>query len=714
MKLPSRWSAIVLIASVIPSHLPAQQPAAVKTTVEEVVLDLVVRDKKGKPITDLKPDELTISDNGSKQTVKSFRLVRGSEAVSVTGTATKLDPLRQLRLVTLAFEPLGAPDQRKMAREAALDLIKGAQGTNEYYSVVDINTRLLVLQPFTNDKDKLAQAIDRATAGQSVSKLASESDSIRDELKRQLSPDMASGESSAQSLTAAAVQAAAQNTSNGPPADPTKGILIRVMLDMLRMESAAAAQDTRLSLGALKALVVGLQPMPGRKSILYFTQGMYLSPELDVPFRNVISLANRANVTFYSVDTRGVMTFSQNAGAAGGLRGAAGASATTILRTGGAVTKDEVMSSDNAEASGRTNVQLPLRDLAESTGGFLIGDSNDLRSPLRHVNEEISSYYEVTYNPNIQNYDGTFRKISVSGDRKDLVIHARNGYFALPPDVRAAGLESFEMPILKAISEGKVSEDVPFHTGAIVLQPKEGGREVSLVVELPLRGLQPKIDPAKKTSNVHCSIAALIKDDKGEVVDKVSRDRSFQVTADQLKMGNFVEKSELTVPPGKYTLESAVMDRETGKVGMQRAEFEVPGQHKGVGISSLASIRSYVPNVKNLDPAEPFQFQGGTITLTLNHSVPRAKDSALRLFFTIYQDAAIAAKPTVEVEFNQNGKTLQKAPLPLPAADALGRIQYVMTIPAAAIPPGTYEIRATAKQGDTADSSMTTVTIEAQ
>ena len=94
--------------------------------------------------------------------------------------------------------------------------------------------------------------------------------------------------------------------------------------------------------------------------------------------------------------------------------------------------------SDNAETAGRANVQLAIRDLAEATGGFLIGDSNDLRVPLRHVNEEISSYYEVSYNPGITNFDGSFRKLSVATTRKDLVIHARAGYFALPPEARAA------------------------------------------------------------------------------------------------------------------------------------------------------------------------------------------------------------------------------------------------------------------------------------
>ena len=50
--------------------------------------------------------------------------------------------------------------------------------------------------------------------------------------------------------------------------------------------------------------------------------------------------------------------------------------------------------------------------------------------------------------------------------------------------------------------------------------------------------------------------------------------------------------------------------------------------------------------------------------------------------------------------------------MPLPDADAQGRIPYVMTIPAAAIPPGMYQVRAVAKQGDSESSTETSVTIE--
>jgi VWFA-related protein len=699
---------------------PSQTPT-IKSNVDEVLLDIVVRDKKGKPINDLKPDDLTITDNGTKQNITSFRLVNGAEAISHTGEVTKLDPMRQVRLVTLAFEAMGEPDQRLIARKAAIDLIKGDQGTNVFYSVVMINTRLMVLQQFTTDRDQLTKAVERATTGLSVDKLLSESESIKSSLREYIA-----GPTNQQGVTATAVAAANTsqpvNTNNGPPANlstlggqQVQAMLVTTMLNMLRMDSSMT-DGSRMSLEALKSLVLGLAPLPGRKTILYFTWGFYLPTNLDVMFRNLMSSANRANVTFYSVDTGGVKTWSQNSGASDQLNQAA-SSVKGDVTSGGTTSEnrvrvDQILASDTAETAVRNNVQLPIRDLAEATGGFLIGDSNDLRVPLRRVNEEINSYYEVSYNPGITNYDGSFRKLKVDVDRKDLKVQSRNGYFALAPEVRAAGIETFELPLLKAISDGATAKDVEYRATPFLLQPKTAGTDADILVEVPLHGLQPKSDPVKNTLNVHFSLAALVKDSKGEVVQKVTRDRFLQVTADQLKLGNFVEKMNVTLPPGKYSLETAVMDREGNKIGASRSEFTVVPKAKGVGISSMAAVRSYTPNAKNLDANEPFQFQGGAITPTLNNSVPAVQNAALRLFFTIYQDPSITSKATVEIEFLAGGQSLQKVPLPLPDADAQGRIQYVLTIPAAAIPPGNYEVRATAQQGDTSATAETEVKIE--
>jgi hypothetical protein len=204
----------------------------------------------------------------------------------------------------------------------------------------------------------------------------------------------------------------------------------------------------------------------------------------------------------------------------------------------------------------------------------------------------------------------------------------------------------------------------------------------------------------------------LVKDAKGAVVQKLARDRSLQVTPDQLKLGNFMEKLSATFPPGKYRIESAVMDRQNEKIGTQLSEFTVAREVPGVAISSLIPMRSYVPQPKGLDPGEPFQFQGGSVTPTMDLTITKAPNAVLRLFFTVYPDRSIAAAPAVDIEFLQDGKALTKVPMQLPAADSQGRIPYLMTIPAESIPSGNYQVRATARQATTTSSSSTMIAIE--
>ena len=302
MKIRMDPRAFLAIAVMAASPAPGQQPTApgttspapvVKTTVDEVVLDFIARDKKGKPVTDLTPEDLVVDDNGVKQQTISFRLVQGAEAIGKGGATTKLDPLRQLRLVTLAFEAMGDASQRKTARSGAIDLVKGEQAANVFYSVVVIDTRLLVLQPFTSDKDALVKAINDATSGYSATKLLPESDRIKSDLKRYLAGQTVNGADNAGTQLAAANQVASQEPAGGAGAGGAamQARLASVMLGMLRMDAAMGSQDARLSLNALESLVQGLQSMPGRKSVLYFTWGMYLSPELDAIFRNLTSMA---------------------------------------------------------------------------------------------------------------------------------------------------------------------------------------------------------------------------------------------------------------------------------------------------------------------------------------------------------------------------------------------------------------------------------------
>src|SRR5438045_6634706 len=112
MTISTRLLAPLAVAALWPWAAVSQQNPAgtqlptVRTTVDEVLLDLIVRDKKGKPITDLKPEDVTVFDNNVKQHLTGFRLVSRAEAIQANGAKATLDPLRQARLVTLAFEAM--------------------------------------------------------------------------------------------------------------------------------------------------------------------------------------------------------------------------------------------------------------------------------------------------------------------------------------------------------------------------------------------------------------------------------------------------------------------------------------------------------------------------------------------------------------------------------------------------------------------------------
>jgi hypothetical protein len=90
-------------------------------------------------------------------------------------------------------------------------------------------------------------------------------------------------------LSQATNVADAGDSTSGPPPDPTAAGFAKVMLDMLRMDAAAQANGTRMSLDALKALVAGLREMPGRKSIMYFTAGDVPRARVGYHFRNLVA-----------------------------------------------------------------------------------------------------------------------------------------------------------------------------------------------------------------------------------------------------------------------------------------------------------------------------------------------------------------------------------------------------------------------------------------
>src|SRR5712692_131445 len=166
--------AAILIASVfiVSAQEPAKAPAptapqpVLRTTAQEVLLDVIVRDKKGRSVRDLDTKEVDVYDEGARQTITGFRLVKGTDLAGsgAPGAAEQklYDPMRQLRLVTIIFESLDN-ESRRLARQAALEFLKNPLEQNVYMAVFMIDQRLYALQQFTNDRELLLMAIVRAT-----------------------------------------------------------------------------------------------------------------------------------------------------------------------------------------------------------------------------------------------------------------------------------------------------------------------------------------------------------------------------------------------------------------------------------------------------------------------------------------------------------------------------------------------------------------------
>src|SRR5260370_37772873 len=99
----------------------------------------------------------------------------------------------------------------------------------------------------------------------------------------------------------------------------------------------------------------------------------------------------------------------------------------------------------------RSNPDSAPVDLGDETGGVLIANTNDPGPRLRQVDQDLHSYYLLTYTPKNQAYDGRFRTISVKVNRSGTDVQTRKGYYALTNSYGTPVL-SYEAPALALLS----------------------------------------------------------------------------------------------------------------------------------------------------------------------------------------------------------------------------------------------------------------------
>jgi len=723
-----------------PAPAPTDERGAFKARAEETVLDVVVRDKKGRLVTDLKESDFTVTDNGQARPIKSFRIVEGTEAVSSSGGRTQLDPLRQLRLITLVFQgvqaaavtsstdmtekkqklgPISGGDQnaRKLARDAALELIKGELAQNVYISVMAIDHKLQAIQTFTSDRQLLRKAITRATA--SVSDYSSDTISVRSGLEQMLGPaqggdSSATGRANALSNAAASASGPGAANSSGPTA-----AMAQLMLNILRNAQADEAADySRASIFPLLDLVKEQYRLPGRKTILYFSGGFPITQATEDPFKQIISIANRANVSFYTVDINGLTTLSSTGSASGALEDAAASARSNATSSTTGISMDQAQATDRVLDAGRTDTQQTLKMLADQTGGVLIANSNDFRAPIRKVSEDVQSYYEITYDPQIEKYDGAFRKVFVKTDVANLKVQSRAGYFALPPNLTQGApiLASYEVPLLQALEAQPLKNDFVFQSAAMHFR-SASGRTCEVVVDIPVGGLS--FDENKQAGYFDGKLAyvAVVKAADGQVVKKLRQEVPLRVTPDKLAAykasSHFIYSEGIDLAPGPYTLEAAVIDMPSQKVSARKASFVVPGPSDSLGLSSVTLVRNTRAKDPNTKADDPLLIGDKVIIPTVNPVLKKSDYQTISFYLTVYPDRKNGEKPKVVMVFSKDGQMLGKADAPqLGEPDAQGRIQYVANAPAAALPTGNWEIHFIAHQGKESADEAVAFTLE--
>ncbi len=708
-------------AGAIAGIASAQQPPAsppIKAGSEEVVVDAIVRDKKNHTVTDLKADDFSVYDNGNKMPVKTFRLVQG-EQTGGAAVQMQLDPLRQIRLVSLVFDHLDI-NSRRLARDAALDLLKQELPQNVYLAVLTIDHKLEALQQFTNDRDALRKAIERATGSENAD---FSTDTTR--IERQLTELVGTNGGGTNTL-----EERVQNLQNSSSAAPAPGTtpdssalvnakMAQMMLDTLRtQQSMAMAEQGRAQIFGLLDAVKEQYQLPGRKTLVFFSTGLATPQGTERALEDLKNTASRNNVSIYCIDAGGLGTARTNQGAMDALNGAVKNSARNTTNPNDAVTFDQANAMNTAINSTRGNVQENLQSLADSTGGFLIANTNDFRNPLRRLAEDIETYYEITYDPQITNYDGSVHKIAVKTDQKDLHVFARNQYIALPPALMKAGgvVSAYEVPLLKAIDEPQPPRTFQFHATGLHYRGAQSQPVCDLVVDIPLTDLTFQENKTKNIFEGRFSYVALVKNAQGEVVKKMQRDMPLTIAPDKmdaLKQSHFIATEHFDLPPGRYLLETAVLDQQGNKISVRKTSVFMPPPSTSIGISSVTVVRSVKQKDNDTAPTDPLLMADRLITPTLAADVKKTPNqAALPLYVVIYPDKNNPEKPQLIMEFSKDGQVLGNGTPQLGDPDAQGKIQYIADAPLAKLDPGNYQIRFIAKQGTEAAQESVSFTIE--
>jgi VWFA-related protein len=388
--------------------------------VSVVNVDVYVTDKKGNRINGLTKDDFEVFENGKPVAITNFYAVEGGKAVhSAPAEATETPQAPQVPGMPTLDQVETPEDQRlrlviyidnfnihpfnrnRVMRELRIFLTQKLS-RGDSVMLVSYDRSLKVRRNFTVDPDLIASAL---TELEKVTGAAVHQESDFKQAIRNIEESQSAGEA----------------------------------MMYARSFAESTYNDLQFTIGALKETVDGLAGLPGRKAILYVSDGLPMTAGQEVFYavqnkygtqgasltesfsfdasRRYAELAAQANanrVTFYTIDAAGLRTYSS-------------ISAENSAPMEGGVMIDSIKIS---------NLQSTLQFLAEKTGGMAVLNSNVVLPQLEKIGQDFNTYYSLGYSPTHFG-DGRYHKIEVKvKGRKGLIVRHREGYRDKPVESR--------------------------------------------------------------------------------------------------------------------------------------------------------------------------------------------------------------------------------------------------------------------------------------
>ncbi|MFM8395495.1 MAG: VWA domain-containing protein [Acidobacteriota bacterium] len=677
-----------------------QQPINIRTN--EVRLDVVVTDRKGRPIRGLVAEDFEIEEDGTRQLLTAFQPVSDQpvanrpDGVQLSGARAgsganepgiEFEGRPAHHLVTMLFDHL--PVQRVQAvRDAAFQFIDNSVAETMEVRVMTIGRQLYLIENFTNNKALLRRAIEVATS--TVEKSHAERSQ---EVESRLRAEVKNGEGSRVKLAQLSLETLEGST---------------------RMASEVKSPHHIFS---LIPFARAHRLMPGRKMALYFSDGLYLPPGMGQVIRNAIDESTRAGLSFYSINIRDLLVGAGNQVSrleTSTVINQTRRSESAGFSTDNANSFNAYRISDRASTNFNTfeyidrrkelSKQGPLSELTEGTGGFLIRNSNDLNGSLKRIGAEMGNYYALSYLPSRQEADGRFRNIAVRVKRNGAVARTRQGYFALPPSKRERPELSYETPLLAALNGNLAPHDFPLECGAFRFESREGRRHIAVNAAIRLAPLIHEEDREQKAFPVSFAVLGLIRDESGEIVQQFSEPHELAISSpaiEEARRTSFNLSRHFWLPEGRYTLEFAVHDQRAGRFSTERQplhlDHQVSGPLQTGDLLLVSQVDELDPAAVN-DPDHPLISGQRRIVPALSSQF--AQRELKEISFTLPIFLANGSAPALKIELMKGEQLIAATSPDLPAPDPAGRILFTAGIGTAGLGSGSYQLRATLTRGE--------------